>query len=160
MAKEYNWDALLSTREWADVLKDIIADVDKAVREGSSEDRLSCADILDKFIEKSPPKCQSLDEIANDLISDLLIADMHAAAQAIASRNVALKKQIALINGVASDAKKSAEQLRLEPVISQMVKAKDVLETLKQEIEEKKEQGKELYGRVTGALAGIKSFLG
>jgi len=160
MAKEYDWSTMLTTQEWADALKEIIADADKAAHAGNPSDLSSTMAKLREYIKNSPPKCEFLDDIAHGLLADLLVADMDATIEAIANRTADLDKQIAVINSVAGGAKKSAAQLRLEPVINQLEKAKDALETLKKEIEEKKEQGQELYTKVTGALAGIKAFLG
>lgn len=160
MAKDYDWGSMLTTREWAEALKDILADADGAVKREDVNAISSSMNMLRTFIKKSPPKCQSLDNIAHALLSDLLVADMSAATKAIASHSSALNQHVDVINGVANDAKKSAEQLRLEPVISQMEKAKEALVSLKKEIEEKKEQGTALYGKVTDVLAGVQRFLG
>lgn len=124
-----DWNNLILLEEWATALQQILAAAESAVQNPIGK-RQEVAELLRVFIKKSPVDAGVLDAIATGAIIDLNISLIDDALRAIRAREATLKQQIALITGVAAQARNDAKSLRLDKVNKALAETRTALKTL------------------------------
>lgn len=124
MIPKIKFDMLITIDEWAGALDEILAAAKGAIASNSAVDRIELQSLLLTYIKKSPPKVESLDEIARNAIEDLGLSEIQASLDRIAARSAELERVSGLIGAVTAEAKKDARTLQLEGVVDALTKAK------------------------------------
>lgn len=124
-----DWNNLILLPEWAEALQQLLAAAAHAAQRNGSE-RQQVAELLRTFVKKSPVDAGTLDDIATRAIIDLNSSVIAEAVQAIQDRSAELKQQLALLTGVASQARTDAKSLRFEGVNKVLADAKVALKAL------------------------------
>lgn len=88
MSLEINFDSINTDQEWVDALVSIF----NAAPSANLQERSKLIILITTFVQKSPTRVSTLDNIALGLQSDLGIADINARIAAIKARNAVLKQ--------------------------------------------------------------------
>ena len=121
----------MTYEDWAEVLSGLLDEAESAIERNSSDKKREIIDSLVDFIEKSPPKCADLNEIASKATNNLILNQVRESTKRIVSRNAELKKAVNLLKDVTEEAKKDRKQIRFENLIEAIEKVKGIAETLK-----------------------------
>lgn len=127
--KEPDWNALLRPQEWASTLEELLHAAEDSIKSGKP-DRQEVSKLLSTFVKKSPFNANPLDDIANDAIIDINIAEIDIALLSIKKRLDELQKQIDFIEVVTKQAGDDAVKLRFDNLNKVLATAKTGLKAL------------------------------
>lgn len=155
---QIDWDTLSTVDDWSNALKSLIADARAAVQHNDSDARLATQAALTDFITNSPGFCAPLDAVARDTAHDLFVSEVNAALASIASRDAALAKATAAINGATAHANQSAKSIQFTQAINFLDKSKDALAQLKSLEEQLASPDTDLLTKIQTVIAAIDAL--
>lgn len=126
-----NWDELITIKDWANALDDLLAQAKKAVQDDNDAKKSELQDILLEYISESPPTANPLDQVAHQAIDDLNRSQKNAILKAINDRNAQLKQLRQLIETASAQAMSTARDIQLKSVQELLGKVKTSVEVLK-----------------------------
>lgn len=113
------WNNLKGTDQWLPELKDLLAEAAQAAKQPTSEPRQEVSAFLAGFIQESWPQTSEmdkLDELAQQTVTSLMMADIDERLGALASRTADYTKLAKDLDAVAERNEAAAKSIRLQGI--------------------------------------------
>ncbi len=117
---------LVTRQDWEEALSDIIDFAQKAIDTKDSDDISQAVDLLNAFIDASPPErawSTDLDDHARDALGQLTVDIASATIDDIASRTEELRRIAKAVQATAADNEQTAAGIRHEKLTQALVSA-------------------------------------
>lgn len=132
MSLEINFDKVNTDQEWVDALVSIF----NAAPSANLQERSKLIILITTFVQRSPSRVSTLDDIALGLQSDLGIADINARIAAIKARNTVLKQHVEDLGLEVKTAKRDAGSLtRIKAEIDKAAETINAMKTIAAQFE-------------------------
>lgn len=132
MSLEINFDRVNTDQEWVDALVSIF----NAAPSANLQERSKLIILITTFVQRSPSRVSTLDDIALGLQSDLGIADINARIAAIKARNTVLRQHVDDLGLEVKTAKRDASSLtRIKAEIDKAAETIKAMKTIAAQFE-------------------------